>query len=442
MSSDVLRRTVLATILALAVGVSAVGVSGAAPAPRLEIFSWWTAGGEADALKALLDVYHKRNPNVRIINATVAGGAGTNAKAVLKTRMIGGNPPDSFQVHAGHELIDTWVTASYMTPLTDLFKSEGWTNAMPVGLLDILAYAVTSTSASANLPRVEVHWYNYKADLWSVPVNIHRANVLWYNKKVFTGAHLTPPATFQDFFQAAAALKAKGIVPFVLGDKEGWEAGHTFETVLIGTLGADDYAGLWNGRTSWTSPKVTEALDTFKRMLTYANSDHAALTWDGAAEYITSGKGAMMIMGDWANGWFTSKKFSDYGWAPAPGNEDVYDALSDSFGLPKRAPDHDPVMAWLRLLGSREGQEAFNPLKGSICARTDCSASLFSPYQQWAMERWKSNKIVPSVIHGAAASEGWSTQYKDAIALFVTSHDTAATQKQLQKACLDAGVCK
>src|SRR6516165_346637 len=165
MRTVTLRRT-MTGILAMAVGISALGVSSAAPAAKLEIFSWWTAGGEADALKALLDVYHKRNPNVRIINATVAGGAGTNAKAVLKTRMIGGNPPDSFQVHAGHELIDTWVTASYMTPLTDLFKSEGWTNAMPVGLLDILAYAVKNTSANSNLARSDMHWYAYKADLW------------------------------------------------------------------------------------------------------------------------------------------------------------------------------------------------------------------------------------------------------------------------------------
>jgi glucose/mannose transport system substrate-binding protein len=442
MRTVTLRRTMTAAILAMAVGISALGVSGAAPAAKLEIFSWWTAGGEADALKALLDVYHKHYPNVTIVNATVAGGAGTNAKAVLKTRMIGGNPPDSFQVHAGHELIDTWVTASYMAPLTDLFKSEGWDKAMPVGLLDILAYSQKNTSANSNLARADMHWYAYRADLWSVPVNIHRANVLWYNKKVFADAHLTPPTTFQAFFQAAAALKAKGIVPFVLGDKEGWEAGHAFETVLIGTLGADAYTGLWNGRTPWTSPKVTEALETFKRMLTYTNSDHAALTWDGAAEYITSGKGAMLIMGDWANGWFASKKFSGYGWVPAPGNEDIYDALSDSFGLPKRARDTDAAMAWLRLLGSREGQEAFNPLKGSICSRTDCSPKLFSPYQQWAMTHWKTDTIAPSVIHGAAASEGWSTEYKDAIALFVTSRDTAGTQKALQKACVDAGVCK
>mgnify|MGYP000329033515 CR=1 FL=1 len=41
--------------------------------------------------------------NVEVVNATVAGGSGTEAKAVLKTRMLGGDPPDTFQVHAGQE---------------------------------------------------------------------------------------------------------------------------------------------------------------------------------------------------------------------------------------------------------------------------------------------------------------------------------------------------
>jgi glucose/mannose transport system substrate-binding protein len=421
MRGNGLRRCLVVLVLVGTLGLGWLGVSSAAPSGALEIFSWWTAGGEADGLKALFDAYHKQYPAVRIVNATVAGGAGTNAKAVLKTRMLGGDPPDSFQVHAGHELIDTWVRSGYMSPLTDLFKAEGWMTAMPRGLIDILTY---------------------KGDLWSVPVNIHRANILWYNKKIFADAHLDPPATFDQFFKTADALKAKGVVAFVLGDKEGWEAGHAFETVLIGTLGPEGYRGLWTGKTAWTGAKVTAALETFKRMLAYANTDHAALTWDGAAEYIGGAKGAMMIMGDWENGWFTSKSVKDYGWAPAPGNSNVYDALSDSFGLPKKARNRENVMAFLRVLGSRPGQEAFNPLKGSICARTDCSASLFSPYQQWTMNHWKTDAIVPSVIHGAAASEGWATEYKDAIALFVTSRDTAATQRALQKACVNAGACK
>lgn len=414
-----MRRLTVLSLLLISVMVIPAVWAGAAKS-RLEIFSWWTAGGEAEGLAGMFGVYRKLYPNVEIVNATVAGGAGTNAKAVLATRLTGGDPPDSFQVHAGLE-VQKYDPPKYLEPLDSLFTSEGWTKVFPGGLLTLLRY--------------QTHY-------WSVPVNIHRANVMWYSKKVFADNNLTPPKTFEEWFKAADALKAKGIVPFVLGDKEGWEAGHAFEAVLIGTLGADGYRGLWTGKTSWTDAKVTQALNTFKRMLAYTNSDHAALTWDGAGQYLIDNKGAMQIMGDWQNGWFQSKNYTGYGWAAPPGNAGVFDALSDSFSLPKGAPDRENALNWLKVAGSKAGQEAFNPKKGSICARTDCTQSLFNAYLQSAAKDWQSNALVPSVIHGAAAFESWATKYKDALALFVTSGDVAKTQTALQQACKDAGVCK
>jgi len=393
---------------------------------KLEFFSWWTAGGEAEGLNGMYDVFKAKNAGVEIVNATVAGGAGTNAKAVLATRLTGGDPPDSFQVHAGLE-VQKYSPEQYLEPLDTLYASEGWEKVFPKDLLTLL---------------------KYQGHYWSVPVNIHRSNVLWYNKKALADNGLKAPATFADFFAAADALKAKGIFPLVMGTKDGWEAGHVFEDVLAGTLGADGYRGLWTGATPWTDAKVTQALENFKKMLSYVNEDHAALTWDGAGEYLINGKGAMMIMGDWTAGWFASKKYADYGWAPPPGTTGIFVALSDSFALPKGAKNHDNALAWLKVSGSKDGQEAFNPKKGSICARTDCNNSAFKSvpetydYLTSAAQDWSKDSIVPSVMHGAAAFESWATEYKDIIALFVKSGDVAATQTALQKACVTAGICK
>ena len=63
---------------------------------NVEIFSYWTAGGEAQALAALEKVFSQQYPNIKVTNAVIAGGAGANANAVLATRMTGGNPPDTF----------------------------------------------------------------------------------------------------------------------------------------------------------------------------------------------------------------------------------------------------------------------------------------------------------------------------------------------------------
>jgi glucose/mannose transport system substrate-binding protein len=416
-----LLAVVAVLITACAPTPSATQPTAAPSSNKLEMFSWWTTGGEAAGLKLLADMYTKQYPGVEFINATVAGGAGSNAKAVLASRMQGGDPPDSFQVHMGHELIDTWVVNGKVENLDDLYKSEGFDKVFPQGVLDIVSSG---------------------GHYWSVPVNIHRANVLWYNKKVFAANNVQPPKTFDEFFTTCETLKAAGITCLALGDNGIWAATNLFETVLIGTLGPDGYKGLWTGKTDWNGPEVTAALETFKKMLTYANSDHAALSWDQANQLVIDGKAGMTIMGDWVDADNLAKKFPDSGWALAPGNAGVYDALSDTFALPVGAKDRENALNWLKIAGSKAGQEAFNPVKGSICARTDCDPKLFGPYLQSAMADWQKDTIVPSLAHGAAASEKWVTAFNDAMTTFVSGGDVAAAQAAMAKACVDAGVCK
>jgi glucose/mannose transport system substrate-binding protein len=72
---------------ALAACAAPAAAPGAAPAAggeaaaaagggQLEIFSWWTSGGEVEALNAIYEIYSAQYPNVEIVNAALAGGAG------------------------------------------------------------------------------------------------------------------------------------------------------------------------------------------------------------------------------------------------------------------------------------------------------------------------------------------------------------------------------
>ena len=112
--------------LSLADFLAACGTSspGTAGTGKLEIFSWWTGPGEKDGLAEMFKIYKNKYPSVTITNSAVAGGAGSTAKAVLATRMQGGRPPDSFQVHAGQELISSWVKANKMEAITSIWNSE------------------------------------------------------------------------------------------------------------------------------------------------------------------------------------------------------------------------------------------------------------------------------------------------------------------------------
>lgn len=368
----------------------------------LEIFSWWTGAGEEEGLLALIDVFNEKHPDIEIINAAVAGGAGTNAKAVLVSRMQGGDPPSTFQVHGGAELNESWVAAGKMTPLNDFFNEHDLNDKFPEELIELVSK---------------------DSEIYSVPVNIHRGNVLWYNKKVFEENDLEAPKTFDDFFAAADKLKEKGITPLALGDKEAWGATHLYESVLLGHLGAADYGKLWTGELAFDDPKVKEGTEIFSKMLEYVNDDHSARNWQDAAQLVAEGEAAMNVMGDWAKGYFDEsglKVNEDFGWVPTPNSDGSFMVVTDTFGLPNEVDNPETVKEFLTVLASVDGQDAFNPKKGSIPARVDADVEKYDEYGKEAMEDFKTNSLAASLAHGSAANEGFVTKVNDAMVMFVT----------------------
>lgn len=383
-----------------------------AGAAQVEVFSWWTGGGEAAGLEAMVGIFATEYPDIEFINSAVAGGAGTNARAVLATRLQANDPPDSWQGHAGQELIGTYVAAGQIEALNDLYEEEGWLAVMPETLIPLISK---------------------DGNIYSVPVNIHRANVMWVNPTVLADNGLTIPATLDEWFAAMDALQAAGMeAPLALGEQ--WTAMHLFETVLLASLGSDAYNGLWDGTTDWGSAEVTAALDNYAKVLTYTNSDASSLSWQDAAQLVLDGDAAFNVMGDWAEGFFREVGMTpraDYDWAPVPGTVGTFQFLSDSFVLAVGAPNRDSAIAWLRVAGSKAGQDAFNPVKGSIPARTDGDRSLYGEYLLSAMDDWGSNIVVGSLTHGVVANDSWKSEIDTALGLFLGSQDVAALQAAL-----------
>ncbi len=216
-------------------GLVQLATEGITPDPtasgNFEFFSWWTAGGEADGKNDILNLYKQLYPGVNVIDAAVAGGGGDKAKAVLKTRMQGNDPPDTFQVHGGPELLDGYVKADKMEPITQLFTDMNMKSAFPQQLLDMITV---------------------KGEIYAVPSNVHRGNVLFYNKKVFADNNLKAPTTWDEFYTAAETLKGKGIAPLAVGGKDTWSVTMAFEDLLLAGGGADNFKSLMAGKTAWT----------------------------------------------------------------------------------------------------------------------------------------------------------------------------------------------
>jgi glucose/mannose transport system substrate-binding protein len=406
--------------------VSALGPVHAAGNKQLEVFSWWTSGGEAMALESLFNVYKYKYPGVELLNAAVTGGGGSAARPVLQTRLAAGHPPDTWQVHPGHELFGQYVQAGYCVPVTVLYRSEGWDRIVPQGLLDQVSKG---------------------GDVYAVLVGVHRGNVLWYNKKVLEKHKIKVGDTlsFEQFFSAAQKLKAAGLVPLAMGDAGLWATAELFENTLLGVLGPQGWQELFGGEMMFDDPRVKQAARLYGRMLDYQNVDHSALSWDQAVRAVIQGKAVFTAMGDWTYGELAKaglKENQDFGWVSFPGTEGAFLVVADGFTLAKGAPHLTEAVAWLEMVGGKEAQETFNALKGSIPVRADVDKGKLGAYQRWSMASFHQDALLASCVHGEAAPATFQQELNDAISLFVADRNVERFTMTLVHAARASGLAK
>lgn len=383
---------------------------------EVEVFTWWAEGSEKEGLDALVQVFEEQHADLEFVNGAVAGGAGSDAKNVLASRLQTNDPPATFQAHAGAELTD-YIDQAQIEGLSAMYEEKGWNELFPDGLLERL---------------------QQDGEIYSVPSNIHRANVVWANPAVLEEAGLDPSATYGSLDEWFTALdKVKAADKIALSVATDWTQVHLLETVLLADLGAEGYNGLWDGSTDWAGPEVTSALEDYAKLMSYTNADRQSLDWPDATQLVIDGTAAFNVMGDWAEAAFASqdKEFdTDYVTFPVPGTDGVFDFLADSFTMPVNGPNPEGTEAWLDTVASAEGQEAFNKAKGSIPANVEAKTDDFGPYQQSAIESWANDEIVSSLAHGAAASVSWLTDVTAAVSKFGSNNDVAELQKDLAAA--------
>lgn len=416
----VLRTCV--TVCAALVLVGAPAVQAKELTGELEIYSWW-AGEDALALESLIKLYSARYPGVKIVTAKDKDGSDAEARAVLNTRMASSQPPDSFQAHAGQELISSWVKANRVEDLTALYKKQGWLKAFPEGVLKSVGSA---------------------KGIWSVPMNIHRANVLWYVPANLQQWGVRVPKSWEEFLEIAPQLKEKGVVPLALG--ESWTANHLWEAVALAGMGPENWEALWAGKLAFDSPIVVKTWLKFGRILEFTNADASSLNWRQATDMVSEGKAAFYVMGDWAANYLnTTKKLepsTGFAWAASPGTDGQFLFMSDSFGLAKGVKHREAALAWLRLLGSREGSDAFNAAKGSLPARTDSDRSKYTVYAKSAAADFGKHRVLGSMVHGVAANQGFMDDFSAVMQTFLESRNAIAAAKATQQVAVKNGIIR
>jgi glucose/mannose transport system substrate-binding protein len=388
----------------LAAAMLALGaLAGAARAdqPTAEVLHWWTSGGEAKALKVIVDRFKAEGGNY--IDNPVAGGGGDAARTVAKTRMLGGNPPTLMQWHLG-------------LSLKQLAED---------GLLGDIESVAAKDHWDASFPALI--WSNAKVGgkYVAIPVGVHGENWLWTNTKVLAAAGVAVPKTWDEFNAAAAKIAAAGYIPLALGGQD-WQETIVFADIVLGLGGPDLFrAALVKlddaAYGSATMLAVFVELAKIRRMMDPGAGNRS---WNETTNLVITGKAAMQFMGDWAKGEFSAagmKPGADYGCALAPGSGDAYSIAADSFAVPRvTAPDQragQELMA--HVIMEPAVQRDFSLAKGSVPPRKDVPFDGFDQCSRIAMNLLRgSENLLPSLGSGMGVPPVQGGAISDAIAAF------------------------
>jgi len=381
---------------------------------NLEIWSPWS-GSSGAALHALVALYNERFPDVAVANAAASVGQEADAGAALRARVFAGDPPDTFLVRGGPDLVQGWVATKKMEDLAGFYRMQGWTRIFPRALVSL----VSSTSGS-------------RVFTWSIPVSVNRTNVMWYVPSRLAAWGVQPPASWDELIAAGRKLRDGGLAAPLAGES----LTVLWEDAFLAALGPVSWAGLWNGILKFTDKRAVDAWDAFGAAVDLANRDDSDQPRQGAMDRLVKGDAAFALASDRAEPYLTGElkldPADDFAWAPAPGTAGAFAADVEGYGLPRGARNRASILKWLVLIGSREGQDVFDPRAGSISPRVDSDLSRYDAYGRSAASDLRRDRIVASLAGGTAAAAAFSAGLVEVVTSYLATRDAVAAARAAQ----------
>lgn len=387
----------------LAAVAATLALAGTAQAGEVEVLHYWTSGGEAKAAAALKATLQAKGHTWR--DFAVAGGGGDSAMTVLKSRVVSGNAPAAAQIKGPS--LQEWAAEGVLANIDDVAKAEKWDSLLPKQISDVM---------------------KYKGGYIAAPLNVHRVNWLYANPEVLKKAGAKVPATWDEFFATAEALKQAGVIPLAHGGQN-WQDFTVFESVALGLGGVDFYrkALVQLDPAALNGATMEKVLTTFRRIKGYTDKNAPGRDWNLATGMVVKGEAGMQLMGDWAKGEFVAagkQPGKDFICVAAPGSAGAFTFNVDSLAMFKVKGD-DKVKAQKDLAAavmSPQFQETFNLNKGSIPVRLNMDLTKFDDCAKASAKDFAASAqggtLVPSIAHGMAVPAAVEGAIKDVVSQF------------------------
>lgn len=354
---------------------TAIVSASAANATDLEVMHWWTSGGEAAAVNEFAKAFDATGH--KWVDAAIAGGEA--ARAVMVSRLTGGDPMGAFQFNHGRQA-EELIEAGLLRDITDIAEAEGWKDLVnPPSLLDACTV---------------------DGRIYCAPVNIHSWQWLWVSHKAFQDAGLAVPTNWAEFAAGAPALEAAGKLPLAMG-QQGWQQSGAFNVMMASLVPSEIFMSVYGDKDTDVAggaevASVFAAAADARAMA----SKSTVQNWNDATNLVITGQAGGQIMGDWAQGEFAvagSVAGTDYSCLPGLGTNPRLGTGGDAFYFPVLKDDAQIAAQseLAALLLKPATQVAFNLAKGSLPVRGDIDMSAANDCMQKGLGLLADGALLP-----------------------------------------------
>lgn len=246
----------------------------------MNMFPSTATDGNSIAFRKTIEQFLKDNPNITINEEALNSNT---YETKIATVAAGNQLPDIF-LYKG-SMLKEFINNGLVKPVDDVINSDpSWKNGFYEGIFN-----------------------DFVADgkAYGIPFQKLDTHIIFYNEKMFADAGINSfPATWSEFKDAINKLKAKGITPIVMGNKDNWVA----ESCMLSTLG-DRFTGVdWfysiksKGGAKFTDPEFVKALAAVQELSKMGafNSDINSIDNAQQKANYYNGKAAMFMEGNWA----------------------------------------------------------------------------------------------------------------------------------------------
>ncbi|MDX3076864.1 extracellular solute-binding protein [Streptomyces sp. NPDC088354] len=235
------------------------------------------------------------------------------------------NAPDVMEYNKGNATAGLLAKQGLLTDLTPQVAKYGWDKLLSPSVTTTSRYDAKGVMGSGN-------WYG-------IP-NFGEYTMVYYNKDLFQKNGVKVPTTFDEFEQALAAFKAKGITPLANGGAEYPAHQYLYQLALTK---ADrswvDAFELYKGKADFHDAAWTYAANTLSDWVKkgyIAKTSSGAKAEDAGVSFI-SGKSPIFFSGSWWYGRFRDENKFQWGSFLFPGSKLTLGSGGNLWVVPKNA---------------------------------------------------------------------------------------------------------